>query len=249
MALTSDKRPYLILAACLTVLTPTALCAAGEATGKDKAVLFFGVYTQCYKFDQSLSNYDLKISNAHSQRVQDFPSVKDLFQAKLIILSDVNGSEFTESQIKLMKSFVERGGGLLVMGGPFTLGVGQLQEQGLAEILPVELAPFDLKWEKQGKPFSKTADSALLQGVDLSRNPVVSWIHKVKPKEGTQVVLSAGDYPLLVGGAYGKGKVMVFTGTPMGLPPQGQTPFWEWDGWPKLMQNVATYLSAKEGAQ
>jgi len=224
---------------------PLGLQAQGTdsaTSAREKVVLFFGVYTQWYKFDSALSNYEIKISNAHSEGVQDFPSVKDLFSAKLIILSDVSGGEFTESQIKQIKSCVEQGCGLLVMGGPFTYGLGQFQEKGLAEMLPVKLEPFDLKWEKEGKSFAGSGE--ILQGIDLAKKPMVYWIHKVEPKEGSTVVMTAGNYPLLVTGTYGKGKVAVFTGTPMGIPLKGQVPFWEWDGWTKMVGNIVNWLIA-----
>ncbi|MBU3913889.1 MAG: hypothetical protein KKE50_07415, partial [Nanoarchaeota archaeon] len=80
-----------------------------EAVQKKTAVLFYGVYTQWYKFDKALDGYALKTANAHSERVQDFPSVKDLFNAKLVILSDVSGGEFTEAQVKQIKAYVEQG--------------------------------------------------------------------------------------------------------------------------------------------
>jgi len=227
----------------------TASHAAVVAQEKPTAVVFFGVYTQWYGFEKALPGYTLKVCNANSERVEDFPPVKDLLTSRFLVLSDVRGSEFTESQVKLIKSFVERGGGLLVTGGPFTYWLGDFKEKGLAELLPVELTEFDLKWENAGKPFVRAMDSPILEGIPLASPPMVYWIHKVAVKEGAQVVMRAGDDPLLVTGAYGKGKVAVFAGTPMGLPGSGQIPFWEWDGWPKLVQNLATYLAPEGGTQ
>ena len=47
--------------------------------------------------------------------------------------------------------------------------------------------------------------------------------------------------------ADGKGKVLVFTGTPMGVPPKGQQPFWTWSGWPGLVKGMAGWLTMQEG--
>ena len=223
---------------------PAANPEPGAGDGGKSAVLLFGVYTEHYGFDKALSDYKLRIVSARSP-VSDFPQVKDLFKAKVVILSDVDGAELSESQVKLLKMYVQKGGGLLVMGGPFAYGLGHMRENGLGEILPVELEPFDLKWEKDGKPLAKAADNEALKGFDFSANPMVYWLHLAKPKEGAEVLLKAGDYPALVAGNYGKGKVFAFMGTPMGVPGKGQVEFWRWDGWSGLVRNLVNNIEMK----
>ncbi len=83
------------------------------------------------------------------------------------------------------------------------------------------------------------------RGSCLAPPPTVFWLHRLKPKPDATVVLKAGDYPLLVTGQFGKGKVALFAGTPMGKPGKGQTPFWKWDGWTALLKNLVTWLEAK----
>jgi uncharacterized membrane protein len=215
---------------------------------KPVAIVFFGLYTQCYKFDKALSGYELKMANAHGDRVQNFPSVKDLFKADLVILSDVSGKEFTEGQIKQIRSYVEDGGGLLVMGGPFTYGEGCFKEQGIEDLLPVEGAAFDLKWEKAGQALAKAKEHAVMAGVDFGGKPMVYWVHKVKVKSGGEVLVKAGEYAVLVAGRCGKGKVLAFMGTPMGSGGAGQVPFWEWGGWGPWVGNMAKWLGTREEA-
>jgi len=235
------------LAVVFSAATAEASASKDKRSGKEKVLVFYGVYTQHYLLHKALARYDLKISNAHSQGAEYFPPPKELLATKLIILSDVSGGEFTADWVRQIESYVKDGGSLLVLGGPFTLGLGRFAENGLAEILPVELAAFDLKWEKRGVAFDGAADHPAVKGLDLDKRPMVYWIHRVRPKKNAQVVLEAGPYPLLVAGAYGKGKVIVFTGTPMGLPAEGQLPFWKWDGWPGLVKCVADWLTTKEG--
>lgn len=236
----------------LTVLTLSVglgLVGAGDqpAAVKDKVLVFFGVYTQWYRLDKALADAELTVSNAHSQRAEYFPAPKDLLATKLVILSDCSGREFTEAWARQLKAYVERGGSLLVLGGPFTLGVGRLEEVGLADLLPVELEKFDLKWEKAGLPLRQAADHPILKGVPLAERPMVYWIHRVKPKADAQVILAAGDYPCLVAGRVGQGRVVVFAGTPLGLAGQGHRPFWEWDGWLILVKNLGQWLMTREG--
>ncbi len=209
---------------------------------KSRVQLFFGVYTQHYGLTQALSDYDVKISNAKSNGVVDFPKDSDIAVTKLIILSDVSGAEFNQEQTEKIKGYVENGGRLLVLGGPFTLGIGQLDKHGLDKILPVYLEPFDLKWEKEGEVFGRGVKSEITEGIDLSAKPKVYWIHSIPeklPVENAEILLNAGKYPLLISGSYGKGRVFVFTGTPMGNPKEGDVPFWEWDGWMKIIRKIA----------
>lgn len=211
--------------------------AAGMAA--EKGVLFFGVYTQWYEFDEALAQWQIHVSNAHSERVQDFPSLRDLMTSDIVILSSVSGNEFTPAQVAQIKGYVQNGGRLLVTGGPYSLGLGSFTESGLAELLPVRLQEFDLRWIKEGTSFkrSSTAD------FDLSGNPKAYWIHDVKPKQDADVLLTAGDLPLLICGRYGKGRVTVFTATPMGIPAEGETPFWEWSGWHGFLQAMVSNLA------
>jgi len=241
-------------AACLSA---SPLRAAAEAKSvatpgarKDSVILFFGVYTQWYRLDAALPDCALKIANAHSERVRDFPSVKELFKAQLVILSNVHGREFSESQVKLLKAYVRKGGGLFVLGGPFTYGLGEMVEKGIAELLPVDkLEPFDLKWEKEGKTLAGAGEHVVLQGVDLGAAPRVYWVHRLTPKSDARVVMKADDYPALILGKCGKGKVAAFAGAPLGRPGPGQTPFWQWDGWLTLVRNTAAWLREREPGQ
>jgi uncharacterized membrane protein len=223
----------------LAAVVVQSTAGAERAGSKGNVILFFGVYTQWYGLEKALADYDVRVSNAHSKGVEYFPAPEELTATKLVILSDVGGGEFSEEQVQQLASYVEHGGHVFVLGGPFTLGLGRLHECGLAAILPVSLAPFDLKWEKKGAAFSRTGEHALAEGIDLDARPKVYWIHNVVPKEEAEIILRAGKHPLLVSGKYGKGSVTVFTGTPMGVPASGDTPFWKWSQWPKLMQRIA----------
>lgn len=78
------------------------------------------------------------------------------------------------------------------------------------------------------------------------RPAVVNYRHLVKPKPGATVLLagSKGE-PLLVGGQYGKGRVVVFTGTVLGEPPPGQAGFWESPAWADLLAAAIQWAGAE----
>jgi len=96
--------------------------------------------------------------------------------------------------------------------------------------------------ERAGLAFEAGQEHEVLRGVDLSARPHVYWLHEAQPRPGSTVALNAGSRPLLVLGSHGEGRVASFLGTPMGIPGEGQVPFWEWDGWPGLLRNVLRWL-------
>jgi uncharacterized membrane protein len=70
--------------------------------------------------------------------------------------------------------------------------------------------------------------------------------HMVKAKPGAKVLI-AGDKvePLLVGGKYGKGRVVVFTGTVLGEAPAGKTAFWQSPAWPGVLAAAMKWSRAQ----
>ena len=133
----------------LSSLAP-GLTAAPPAKG-DVLPVLRGVHTTLPTGQGPGRPTKLKVADAHSKGVKHFPTPAELDKTSLVVLSDTSGGEFTPDQVGRLKAYVKRGGGLLVLGGPFALGLGQFAENGLAEALPVTLTPRDLKWEKAGR--------------------------------------------------------------------------------------------------
>lgn len=76
-----------------------------------------------------------------TELLQGFPTTRpELFEFDAIILDDVEAEFFTRDQQELLSEFVsERGGGLLMLGGPETLRQGAWDDTPLAAGLPVWL--------------------------------------------------------------------------------------------------------------
>ena len=70
----------------------------------------------------------------------------------------------------------------------------------------------------------------------------LAFIEPAAAKLGTEVVLKAGEQPALILGSYGKGKVALLTLCPTGLGTDGETPWWDWNGWGPLVRNLFTWL-------
>lgn len=79
---------------------------------------------------------------SHPRELADgFPeSAEQLFRYQALIIGSIEASFFTPQQIQLIKDFVSRrGGGLLLLGGPKAFTAGGWDKTALTEILPVEL--------------------------------------------------------------------------------------------------------------
>jgi uncharacterized membrane protein len=71
-----------------------------------------------------------------------FPTHRgELFDYEAVIIGSVPAKEFSDAQFSLLHDFViERGGGLLMLGGPRALAQGGYAVTSLVDMLPVELA-------------------------------------------------------------------------------------------------------------
>ena len=148
-----------------------------------------------------------------------------------------------------LRDFVKAGGGLLVLGGNYSLGQGGFASTFLSDLLPVSVAP-----ARDVQPVSpplalRPAPSGLARALPASLwkvPPVLYWRHRVALKPEAQTHLLAGSESVLVTGAYGRGRVAVFSGTVLGQPAGKEQPFWSWAGWPPLMRNTVGWLARTE---
>ena len=91
-------------------------------------------------------------------------------------------------------------------------------------------------------PLALAPQSTLAKSVDWSAVPETLWLHNDPAKPGAIVHVTAGGYPAIVTGSYGKGRVGVVLCPPLGEAPDGQTPFWTWTNWAPLMTKLMNYL-------
>jgi len=156
-----------------------------------------------------------------------------IWQQDVIVLADVETKGLNYGQVLLLSEWVKDGGGLLILGGPVTLGQDDNMKRAWPLLLPIRLGG---PWEiRKCEPPVKIA--GLGQGA-------VFYRHVVQPKPGAEVVLQgAGGEPLLVRHVYGKGRVAVFTGTVLGEAPAGTKAFWETPEWTYNLGLVLRWLN------
>ena len=173
-------------------------------------------------------------------------SLTDLSQFDAVIFINTDASWLSLQQRIELRDYVKAGGGLLVLGGNYTLGQGHFAGTFLEDVLPVTVAGAkDTQPAEKPLLLSKPADSlANALPAALWKEPVyLYWRHLVKAKPGARVELLAGSEPVLFTNTYGKGRVAVFTGTVLGNPAAQQQPFWQWNGWPLVMKSTIGWLT------
>ena len=236
---------------------PDFATLAHPSPDRFRCLVVFGLYTHVLNLDDALQGWqpagkpsvEFTWANCPTNAIESFPgSYEELFAYNTVVLSDVNYKAIGDIGFEMLCDYVEHGGNLLVTGGPYALGNGEFEGTRFLDVLPVTLSSaFDLKWAGKGKSRPLTAardDSQLLIGVSFTQKPRVFWHHCVTPKEGSEVVLKAGEQPALILGRYGKGKVAVLTLSPTGKANEGEVAWWAWEGWPMIVKNVFAWFAS-----
>jgi uncharacterized membrane protein len=212
------------------------------------------------------SEFELTYMTAH-EAVDKFPydmAGLDAFDA--IILSDIGAnslllppdvwlhSRTVPNRLKLIKAWVEKGGGLLMVGGYFSFqgidGKARWRRTPVEDALPVTCLPYDDRVEIPEGAVADIVkpDHAVMAG--LSGNwPVLLGVNEVEVRDGGEVIArlpaDQGGHPLLVLGGYGKGRTAAWTSD---IGPHWLSPaFCEWEGYGRLWKNILGWMT--EGAR
>ncbi len=156
-----------------------------------------------------------------------FPDTPEkLFAFQAVILGDIEAAYFTPQQLQLLEQFVsERGGGVLMLGGVNSFGLGKYAGTPVAKMLPLEISPADPPYSDERYNARITDEGLkhpvmrLSQDVDLNKHlwenaPQLIGITPVRgPRVGGQVLLTSdrGNQPVFAVQNYGQGRVAAFT--------------------------------------
>ena len=144
-----------------------------------------------------------------------------------VILADIDAVVFDADDLMNLQAYVEVGGGLLLMGGPNSFSKAQRGWGPLREALP---ASIDLQPQKKTKlwndpfppdPVRSPAAVTLGQPHPVSGGltgdlGVVMNVQPIHPKPEALVLASAGGEPVIVAGAYGRGRMLMVAAYPCG---------------------------------
>ena len=159
-----------------------------------------------------------------------FPTTREqLFRYRALVLGSVEASFFTHDQLQMIADFVsERGGGLLLLGGPRALAEGGFAGTPLEEVLPVLLedaaAEPQLAVELAPRPTRAGLDHPVLR-IDRDREanverwdnmPAVSSfnpLYELKPAATALLTAEEADgrdRVLMAHHRFGRGRALVF---------------------------------------
>jgi uncharacterized membrane protein len=167
-------------------------------------------------------------ASASEQYLQKgFPDSEErLFAFQAIILGDIEASYFTPQQLELLEKFVRvRGGGVLMLGGVNSFGLGKYASTPVAKMLPLEISATDPRYSDERYNAHITDDGRkhpvmrLSPDAEANRHlwdsaPQLVGITPVKgPKLGGQILLThqKTNQPVLAVQNYGQGRVGAFT--------------------------------------
>ena len=191
---------------------------------------------------------------------RDFPATaKALAEYDCVIISDVGANTllihpdtFTRfktlpNRLRAVRDYVADGGGLIMVGGYLTFqgieGKARYHDTPIEEALPVTIAPTDDRCE---------TPQGVTPNVALPDHPIVAglstpWPHllgynRFAPKPGAAVVAKVGADPLIVAGAFQKGRAVAFASDcgPHWAPPA----FVDWSGYAPLWRQMAGWAAS-----
>jgi len=166
-------------------------------------------------------------NEAEAYLEKGFPETREqLFAFEAVILGDIEASHFTKAQLELLEDFVrERGGGLLMLGGVNSFGLGKYAGTPVGKMLPLEISPADPAYSDERYKAVVTPEGLkhpvmrLLPDADANRRlwekaPELIGITPVRGvKPGATLLLASenGSRPVLAAQPYGLGRVAAFT--------------------------------------
>lgn len=156
-----------------------------------------------------------------------FPDTAERLAAfQAIILGDIEASTFTAKQMQLLEDFVKRrGGGLLMLGGVNSFGLGGYAKTPVGDMLPVTISPADAAYsdeqflaravaENLQHPVMRLAQDAEENKVLWNNTPPLIGITPlagIKPGAALLLEKPGTRQPVLAVQNYGEGRVASFT--------------------------------------
>lgn len=248
MGITKGDVTYAIRNIVLKEIPESDDQSSGE---RNLTILFQGLSSDQYNMKKLLKTVDPKsevrtytirttgaaVAPVNQLKVDKLPSATTIQKAKTIVLEDMPAKPGQPDDClpgPLLEQLIEsvyKGANLWVMGGMFSLGKGGYQGTPLEKILPVKLgSPWDVK------KFDKI-ETLNFNPKDESNNERsgILWYHNLKPIKDAEVLISAGDKPILVRRTFGKGNVYAMLGIPCGNFSVTSTlkPYWKSNQWRK----------------
>ncbi len=188
-----------------------------------------------------------------------FPLTLDELAAyDVVILSDLGANtlllhpetwlrgQAMPNRLKLLKTWVEGGGGLAMCGGYMSFAgmsaAAKYYRSPIEDALPVTIFPFDDRVEVPEGAQPVVVDTAhpLVAGIN-GEFPALLGYNELTLKPDAHLVARVGDHPLLATREVGAGRTLIWSSDigPHWCPP----PFLSWDGYGVLWRNIMRWLA------
>ena len=188
-----------------------------------------------------------------------FPlSLDELNAYDVVILSDIGANTLllhpdtwqrgksVPNRLKLLKTWVENGGGLAMAGGYLSFaGIyasAKYYRTPIEDILPVSIHTFDDRIEAPEGVIAEVVntDHPILAGLS-GEFPALLGYNETTIKAEAELVLSTGEHPLLAVRSVGKGRTLAWT-SDIG-PHWCPVPFLEWEGYGRIWRQAIHWLA------
>ena len=216
----------------------------------------------CARLLEALAAEGIDVTHLRSHDVaEQFPqTIEALDEFDVVLLSDVGSNTLllhpdtftrgrpTPNRLKLLREWVNRGGGLMMAGGYLSFqgfeGKANYHRTPIEEILPVSIDPFDDRVETPEGVNAQviSTEHEIVAGLDAEW-PILLGYQHTTPKSDAQVLATVEDNVLLATREVGDGRTLAFTSdiSPHWAPEE----FMSWNGYGKLFAQALTWLAGK----
>ena len=191
----------------------------------------------------------------------DFPNTPEgLRQYDAVVFSDVGSNTFllhpdttrlckrTPNLLKLVKQYVEEGGGFCMIGGYMTYqgmeAKGKWKDTPVEDILPVSLLAYDDRMEApEGVDLAASGTGhPILNGIP-PQMPYILGYNRTVLKPGADVLVANGGDPIIAAWGVGRGRAVAYTTdcAPHWAPPA----MCDWEHYSALWKNIADWLGGR----
>jgi len=193
---------------------------------------------------------------------EEFPdSIVALSTFDVVVLSDIGSNtlllapatfaraETRPNRLLALRDWVAGGGALAMIGGYLSFqgieGKANYGSTPLAEVLPVHLETGDDRQEAPEGAVTRRSDIEHPVTSGMGEDwPALLGFQRLAPKLGAEVLATIGDWPLLVVGSHGQGRVLAFA-SDIG-PHWASLAFTEWAGYTRLWGQAISWLAGEE---
>ena len=192
--------------------------------------------------------------------LSSFPdTVEKLNVYDLVILSDVGANTLLMTQKSFpgglrapnrctaIKEYVLQGGSFLMIGGFMSFtgieGKAHYGTTAIADILPVDLLPYDDRMETPEGTFPKIIDQShtVFNGIEGDWPYVIGYNKTLENSEKGVVIARVQQDPFIAIGEFGKGRSAAYTSD---CAPHWASPdFMSWKHYDTLFQNIVNWLT------